>query len=437
MSKKQIENVAVTPRLFIPHRRPIITPDEFYGFRRPQAVEPQDIYHAVWEAVAGLAYDQSFLPQWAAYQHKYCDQIVTVADAVRFANEALAILDDPYTRVLDPEKTGAHNDERVGTITGIGVVFELEEDGSGNLVIARVLERGPADKGGLKSGDALAKVDGTAIAGKERKEIIAMITGKEGSTVKITVIRDGAEKTFDIVRGIINVPTVRSERMGNVAYIKLSAFMQDDTVDEMVEALKQHADADAYIIGLRYNPGGQVMNCIRTASLFLDEGEIVSIRQRIPLRGYQKTTYRLRRDRLVCEIHNEDNNQVYSQESPREANLTGSKPVVVLVDNYSASASEMFAGALKDLGRATIVGKSTHGKGIGQTVQPMLGGTTLIATSLRYYNPSGHWVGDGHNNKYGVTPHHDVDLPDGVMAGSPGDTQLSFALEHVNSLLKG
>lgn len=436
MSQKK-STFAVTPRLFVPHRRPIILPEAFYGFRRPRTIDPQDIYHAVWEAVAGLAYDQSFLKQWAGYAHKYCEQIRTTEDAVRFANEALALLDDPYTRVLDPEKTGEHNDERVGTLVGIGVVFEGDPDSQGNLVIARVLENGPADKGGLKTGDVLLKVDGIALTGKDRKEVIDLITGEEGTTVKITVSRDGAEVDNDIVRGIINVPTVRTERLGKVAYIKLAAFMQDDTVDEMVAALTEHSDADAYIIGLRYNPGGQVMNCIRTASLFLDEGEIVSIRQRIPFRGYQKTTYRLAADRLVTEIVDEDSGRTYTQEMPREKNLAGGKPVVVLVDNYSASASEMLAGALKDLGRATIVGKATYGKGIGQTVQPMLGDTTLIVTSLRYYNPSGHWVGDGHNNKYGVTPHHEVDLPEGVMAGSPEDAQLNFALELIGKQLAG
>src|SRR5690606_30238306 len=112
-------------------------------------------------------------------------------------------------------------------------------------------------------------------------------------------------------------------------------------------------------------------------------------------------------------------------------NLSGDKPVFVLVDEHSASASEMLSGALKDLGRATLVGKTTYGKGIGQSVIPMMFETALVVTSLRYYSPSGFWAGDAHKNRIGIAPHHEVSLPEGKfpMPGKEHDTQFNFALD--------
>jgi len=257
---------------------------------------------------------------------------------------------------------------------------------------------------------------------------------KEGATIR------WQELEFEVTRGIINIPAVRPERVGEdykVLYLKFSTFMQDDTVDEMRQALEENDDAEAIVIGVRFNPGGQVLQCIRVLSLFIEEGVLVKMRQRIPYRGFQTTVYRLTKDKLIVERTIEDTGKTFSQEMPRDPYLAGNKPVVVLTDKWSASASEMLAGALKDHGRATLIGKTTYGKGIGQTPQPLLEGTVAVVTSLRYFSPNGHWAGDAHKEKIGIAPHIEVDLPEGVMPGSPEDAQLNRALEVIEEQLKG
>lgn len=420
-------------KLILPARRIITLDDIFRLDGAPRIHTANDLYQEAWQRTAGLAFEQDFLSDWSKYRFKNRDKITSVEDAVRLINEAIQeAMDDPYTRVMDASKFSKHEDERQGTLRGIGVVFDEDDDAEGHPVISRVLEKGPAHKGGLLAGDAIVKVDGKPTAKLNREELVKLIAGDEGTTVKITVKRDGAEKTLDIVRGIVNVPTVRAERFGDVVFIKLSAFMQDDATEEMAEALREHQDAKAIILGLRYNPGGQVMNAIRIASLFLDEGEVVSIHQRVPFAGYTKTTYTLTPNSLIRLTVDSDSNQVIKRQLlPRDPNLSGGKPVFVLVDEHSASASEMLSGALKDLGRATLVGKTTYGKGIGQSVIPMMFETALVVTSLRYYSPSGFWAGDAHKNRIGIAPHHEVSLPEGKfpMPGKEHDTQFNFALD--------
>ncbi len=432
--------------LIIPRKQGIIVPQrivlpwEIYGIRQAPQPTPVDVYHAAWETARALSYDTDRYGDWDQFEHKFCDQIRTIDDAVKFANEAYATLDDPYTRFLGPKKAQKQADERQGTLTGIGVVFETKEDEDGNIVIGRVLEDGPAHNAGILPGDALKKVGRFLVKNMTREKMIERITGEEGTKVKLTIVREGEELEFEVTRGIINIPAVRPERVGEdykVLYLKFSTFMQDDTVDEMRQALEENDDAEAIVIGVRFNPGGQVIQCIRVLSLFIEEGVLVKMRQRIPYRGFQTTVYRLTKDKLIVERTIEDTGKTFSQEMPRDPYLAGDKPVVVLTDKWSASASEMLAGALKDHGRATLIGKTTYGKGIGQTPQPLLEGTVAVVTSLRYFSPNGHWAGDAHKEKIGIAPHIEVDLPEGVMPGSPEDAQLNRALEVIEEQLKG
>lgn len=422
----------MTQRIIIIPKQRLVRPHEIYGIRPArQQVTVQDLYHGVIQLTGAMAYNDigDFVE---TYLHKYCGQIATMDDLEKYANEALSTLNDPYTRFLGPKKTGKQSDERQGTITGIGVVFEAEPDADGNIVVDRLIEEGPAYKAGMRPQDVITKVGRFKVANKDRREIIDMITGEAGTVVKITVKRGEETIVFEITRGIIDMPAVRTERVGKdgkIAFLKFSTFMQDDAADEMEAALKENADADGYIVGLRFNPGGQVGNCIKIASMFIEEGEIVSIRQRIPEQGYQTTVYRLTTDKLLVEITNEDTGETFTQESPRAPYLAAGKKVVVLQDKWSASASEMLAGALKDNGVATIVGGTSHGKGVGQTPQPLIGNTMLIVTSLRYFSPNGTWFGDGHEERIGVEPHVKVSNPEDAMPGSPEDAQLNKAIE--------
>ena len=426
----------MTQRIIIIPKQRLVRPDEIFGIRQlVQQVTPADLYHGVIQLTEGMAYNDvgDFV---ATYLHKYCNQIHTMDDLEKFANEALASLDDPYTRFLGPKKTEAQSDERKGTITGIGVVFKADLDEDGNLVVDRLIEEGPAYQAGRRPMDVIVKVGRFKVANKDRREIVDMITGEAGTVVKITVKRGDETMVFDITRGIIDIPAVRVERVGKdgkIAFLKFSTFMQDDAADEMENALTTNADADGYIVGLRFNPGGQVGNCLKIASMFIKEGVIVKIRQRVPNAGYQTTVFRLTEDKLVMDITNEDTNQTFTRESPRAPYLADGKPVVVLIDKWSASASEMLAGALKDNGVATIVGKTSYGKGIGQTPQPLVLNTMLVVTTLRYFSPNGDWFGDAHKDKRGVTPHFEVSNPESAMPGGPEDKQLAKAIELIES----
>jgi carboxyl-terminal processing protease len=430
------QGTIITPRTIIIPRQRLVRFDEVFGIRqlRPQ-VTVGDLYQGVIQLTQAMAYDDigDFV---GTYLDKYAGQIQTMDDLERFANEALASLDDPYTRFLGPKQTEAQSDERQGTITGIGVIFKENADSDGYLVVDRLIEEGPAYKAGMRPMDVLVKVGDFDIANKDRREIVDLITGEAGTVVKITVKRGGETMVFDITRGIIDIPAVRVERVGKdgkIAFLKFSTFMQDDAADEMEDALTANADADGYIVGLRFNPGGQVGNCLKIASMFIKEGVIVKIRQRIPNAGYQTTVYRLTADKLVQEITNEDSGQTFLRESPRAPYLVGGKKVVVLIDKWSASASEMFAGAVKDNGAGTIVGMTSYGKGIGQTPQPLVLNTMLVVTTLRYFSPNGDWFGDAHKDKRGVKPHFEVSNPEGTMPGSPEDKQLAKAIELIES----
>src|SRR5262249_17358773 len=143
-------------------------------------------------------------------------------------------------------------------------------------------------------------------------------------------------------------------------------------------------------------------------NLFLKEGTIVSMRNRIPYQGYSKTTHSLTANELITEDVDEASGRTTKTSEPRLANLTGDKPIVILVNGHSASAAEMFTGALKDNGRAIVVGEQSFGKGIGQTIIPFLNGTMLGVTSLRYFTPNGTWLGNGSSEHHGIKPDHEV-----------------------------
>ena len=277
------------------------------------------------EATQALAYND-LGDFYERFIHDDCGNIPTMERLVEKVNAALKTLNDPYTRFLGPKETGKVSDDRQGSITGIGVVFKSEKTEEGNLVVDRLIEEGPAYTAGMRPGDVIVNVDGVAIANKETRDVIDLVTGEAGTVVKITVLRDGESLVFDVTRGIIDIPAVRVERVGdngNIAFLKFSTFMQDDAADEMEAALRDNADADGYIIDVRYNPGGQVGNCLKIASMFIREGVVVKIRQRIPEQGYQTTVYSLTEDKLVQEITNEDSGQTYRRESPRVPYLAG------------------------------------------------------------------------------------------------------------------
>jgi carboxyl-terminal processing protease len=411
------------------------------------AATPQKLYLRVWQAAPIFMYDPSELKDWDQWKGKFDDRIKTEEDAVKYANEMLDSIKDPFTHYHSREEVAAMQQEMSGTFAGIGIglSYKADEDGKpvldgtgevlaqtnadGYPLIEKVFDDGPAGKAGMKAGDALKSVNGVDLKNKTLKEVVKELKGQPGTPVSLVVDTAGVERKLDIVRGVVSSPAVTTKRYGDVGYIQLSGFEQDDTVAQMRKALSGMADAKSLVIDLRGNPGGRVDICIDLASMFVEEGEVVSIRNRVPFGGHSKTTYKLTKDHMVIEERDEASGETSVKTYQREANLVAGKKIVILVNGHSASASEMFTGALKDNNRAVVVGEKTFGKGIGQMMLPMPNGTILRITTLRYFTPNGTWVGDGSAAHHGIEPNNVVVPGKAFRPGTSTDNQLEFALK--------
>lgn len=420
------------------------------------AATPQQLYHRIWQAAPNFIYDPGQMKDWDKWQHKFDSEIKTDEDAVKFANEMLDSLKDPFTRMHSRAEVQAIQQEMSGKFAGVGITlgYKSEPDGKpilgadkqplaetddgGYPIIDSIIEGGPAEKAGLKGGDAMVSANGVSLKDATLKQVIEQLKGKENTTVKLRVRSKGVERDVDIVRGIVSVPVVSTKEFGDIGYVRLNNFEQEDTLDEMFAALTKLKNSKGLIIDLRGNPGGRVDICINLAAMFLEQGDIVSIRNRVPFGGHSKTTYHVDSGAMTVTDVDEDSGETSQKLSRRPANMAQGKEIVILVDGHSASASEMFTGALKDNNRAVVVGEKTFGKGIGQMMLPMPNGTVLRVTTLRYFTPNGTWLGDGSSAHDGIEPHHKVEAPKTrFKATQSGDTQFEFALELLKKKISG
>lgn len=409
---------------------------------------PQGLYHRTWQMTRALIFDPTQLKNWDAWEHKFDGQIHSDEDAVRFANEMLKSLKDPFTRLADRDQVRREVEQLAGNYTGVGITLGVQmsekqepvtkpdgqplaaADADGYPLIKEVKDGGPAKLAGLKAGDAIKSINGEDTRGKGLMDVVTAMRGNENTQVKLVIRRDGADlPEMTLTRATLNLPAVTYRTIGgDIGYIHLESFSQDDADQEMAQALDALSGTRALILDLRGNPGGLVDQAIKIASLFLDEGRVVTITQRIPFMGHQTTHYELTRTELLHKS-SVDGAEASVAGGGRLPNLSGNKPLIILVDGGSASASEMFTGALKDHKRAIVVGERTVGKGIGQSVVPMPNGTRLHVTSLRYYTPNGTWLGDaGITVASGIVPDHVVKANKGLERGSANDNQLEFAV---------
>ncbi len=411
---------------------------------------PQELYHRTWQAVPGFIYDPATLKDWDKWEHKFDSQIVTDEDAVKYANEMIESLKDPFTRLHSAQDVERLDQSSSGNFAGVGITLGMKMDDAGKPVLGadnqplpassedgyplidRVFDGGPAATAGLQSGDALISANGTSLQNKSLTEVVSALKGEVGTPVKLEIRRNNVNQTLEIVRAVVHIPAVSTKRIGDVGYIRLESFEQEDTVSEMRKALASMNDAKSLVLDLRGNPGGRVDICIDLVSMFLEEGDVVKIRHRIPFAGHMVTTHTLTKTEMVVSETDESTGKTKVKRSKREAYAIGDKPLVILINGNSASASEMFSGALRDHGRATLVGKKTFGKGIGQMILPFVNGTALRVTTLRYFTPNGTWLGDGGTEHHGLDPHHVVTENPGMRMGTDSDNQLQKALELLN-----
>ncbi|MHB8147446.1 MAG: S41 family peptidase [Vulcanimicrobiaceae bacterium] len=320
---------------------------------------------------------------------------------------------DPYTVYLSPKEIQSLTESLSGgNFGGIGVYIEQLK----NLqVVVMPIEGMPAARAGMKPGEIVDSVDGKSVHGLSLDRVEQMIRGEQGTIVHLTThafvvpapkATPGPEHSYAIVREIIHVPTVHAKMEGNIDYIRLSDFGQT-SADEIRKALLngKAKGAKGYILDLRDNGGGLLEAAVRISSYFIPQGAIVSTIKR----DGSKTT----------------------QEADGDA-IGGLSPLVILVNGYTASASEITAGALQDYHLATLIGTKTFGKGVVQTIYDMPNDGALKITTARYVTPLGRDI-----QHKGIMPDIVVAQdPDPMLIGTPGDKQLAFAMARLRKLIR-
>ncbi len=311
-------------------------------------------------------------------------------------------LGDPYSEYYDEEATKKLQEVLSGEYEGIGAVMSADQD-TGVITIAEVYEDSPAEKAGLLAEDILYKVDGEEVTGRELDDVVADIRGEEGTEVEITVLRgeDAREFTAAVIRGPVETPTVTAKLLEDgIGYLRISEF-DSVTYDQFMEELDglESQGIEGLVIDLRSNPGGNYAIVCDILDEMLPEGLIV-----------------------YTEDKNGKRDEVRS-----DAEHQFQMPYTVLVNEYSASASEIFAGAVQDYNAGKIVGMNTYGKGVVQQIYSLKDGTSVKLTVSEYFTPKGRSI-DGK----GITPDVEAEyVPD--EENPDADSQLDKAVE----VLKG
>lgn len=309
---------------------------------------------------------------------------------------------DKYAMYFNKTHYKAFNEETMGSFGGIGVV--LGQNKEGQAYVVEVYKGTPADKGGMKSGDVFSAIDGVTRAKWTTEEVVKRVRGEEGTKVKLVMTRpDKAGKaepsdiTFDLTREKIVYPNIKSEKIGDVGYIRLGQFnaKATDDVEKAISDLTKQG-AKSFVLDLRDNPGGLLDQAVDVSSLFIKDGVIVRVDER------------------------NKPEQVLSA----SGHMATTAPLVVLVNGDSASASEITAGALQDYGRAVLVGEKSFGKGSVQTIEELPGGAAVKFTTAHYLTPKKRAI-----NGIGLTPDVVVVMERGKELDRKSDTQFQKALE--------
>jgi len=346
---------------------------------------PKEIVDEVWQIIYRQYVDGTFNQvDWQAVRKEYLEKKYTDKEqAYKSIREMLKKLDDPYTRFMDPKEFKNMQVDTSGELTGVGITIGLDEN-TKKLTVIAPLEDTPAFKAGILAKDVITKIDGKSTKGMDTSQAVTLIRGEPGSKVKLTISRNGKEKDYLITRAKIEIHpvdySVKQTPAGKTGYIRLKQFSANAS-KEMREAIRdlEKKNVDGYVLDLRNNPGGLLFSSIEIARMWLKDGTIVST---IDRKG------------------------VVEKEAANGRSLT-EKPLVVLVDKGSASASEILSGALQDNKRAVLVGSKTFGKGLVQSVRPLYDGSGVAVTIAKYQTPSGADI-----NKSGIKPDIKVELSD-------------------------
>lgn len=341
-----------------------------------------------------------FWKVWDEVHQKYMGDINDEQLVQGAINGMVGGLDDPYSLLLKPEQSTQLLDELSGAFGGIGVELVVRD---GNLTVLAPLKDSPAEKVGLKPKDIILKIDDKDATSMTFEEAVAAIRGKPGTSVKLTVVRQGLDafQEFNIERSEIKDTDVFYEKKGDVAIIRIRQFGENtnDLVKKYADQIKGDKSIKGVVVDLRSNPGGYLDSSVQVSSVFIEDGVIVY----------------------------EEGKDGKKQEYKAEGRATlGSMPLVVLVNEGSASAAEIMAGAIQDYKKGTLIGKKTFGKGSVQELISVGDGLSLKITIGKWLTPNGRAI-----NGEGIKPDIEVDLTDDDIKADR-DPQLDKAIEEIN-----
>jgi carboxyl-terminal processing protease len=311
---------------------------------------------------------------------------------------------DPYSAYMSPESFQNMQTETSGEFGGLGIEVSME---SGVVKVISPLDDSPAYEAGVKAGDYIVKINDIQVQGKTLSEAVEIMRGPVGSEIEITVRRRGVKKAlvFSITRKIIKIRSVKSKILeNNIGYIRLTAFNENSgkQIKRKLNEFNDNEKIKGFILDLRNNPGGLLSQAIKISDFFLSSGEIVSTKSR----------------------QESENRKWFA----KDGDILNGKTLLVLINNGSASASEIVAGALKDHKRAILVGENSYGKGSVQSIIPLKNKGAIRLTISKYYLPSGKSI-----SEVGVTPDIVVsEETDDFRIDTETDNQLSYAIKLLN-----
>ncbi len=310
---------------------------------------------------------------------------------------------DPYSAYMSPELFKSMQTDTRGEFGGLGIEIGME---AGVVKVISPIDDTPAARAGIKAGDYIVRINDIQVQGKSLMEAVKLMRGKVGTDIKLTIRRKNTKKAleFILIREIIEVKSVSASLKGeknNIGYLRLKAFNEnsDKQFFDNIKKFEKNNKTKGYIIDLRNNPGGLLSQAINITDFFLDDGEIVSTKGR--------------------------NTSETRKFFARSGDGVNGKPLIVLINNGSASASEIFAGALQDHKRAIILGENTYGKGSVQSIIPLKNGGGIRLTISKYFLPSGKSI-----SEVGVSPDIEIlESENDFQINSDTDNQLKYALK--------
>ena len=307
---------------------------------------------------------------------------------------------DPYSSYMSPEIFEESNTETSGKFGGLGIEVSME---AGVVKVITPIDDTPASRAGIKAGDYIVRINGEQVQGKSLYEAVNLMRGPVGSPIEITIRRKGLKKAkiFTIIREVIEIKSVVSElKDKEIGYLRLRAFNEnsDNQLKKEISKFENNKNIVGYILDLRNNPGGLLSQAIKISDFFLDDGEIVSTKGR----------------------KIKENRKFFASKGDR---ING-KPLIVLINKGSASASEIVAGALKDQKRAILLGETTYGKGSVQSIIPLKNKGAIRLTISKYYLPSGKSI-----SEVGVSTDITIEeINEDFSINTTTDNQLNYAI---------